>query len=289
MTFVDGSAELWEGLGAAELERRWAVPAVHLFGSVGSTNDEGRRLAAAGAAPGTVVLADRQLAGRGRAGRPWDSPPGLGVWVSMIVAAPSDAAAAGILPLRAGVAAARALERFVAPTVLGVKWPNDLVIGGAKVGGVLCEGAWTGEVPGPVVVGVGLNVSQSEGDLPPEIRGRATSLALAVGRPVDRLAVADALVHALRDEMVEAALSPADLAEELAARDVLSGRRVVVTDPETARRRLEGFAAGISPDGALLVRGAGDGGNAAAVPIPVRAGTVRLADPLQTAEREPHA
>lgn len=292
MTSVESSAVSWDGLGEAELEGRWGVPGVHLFTDVGSTNDEARRLASAGACAGTIVLADRQLAGRGRAGRVWDSPPGVGIWMSVIVAPPADAAAAGMLPLRVGVAVARAVERFVGPATLGLKWPNDLVVRGAKVAGVLCEGTWTGDRPGPVVVGVGLNVSQREDEIPPQLRGQATSLAAAAGRPLNRLAVADAVVAGLRSEVLDSTLTGRELEDELSVRDVLSGRRVSVTDSETAEPRVEGVAMGIGSDGALLVRVGGDsadGGDAGAAVEAVRAGTVRISEPSRDPRQEPLA
>lgn len=292
MTSPDGAADRWEGIGARELERRWGIPGVHLCSDVGSTNDVARRLSSAGAPAGTIVLADRQLAGRGRAGRAWDSPAGVGIWLSLVVPPPRDAVAAGTLPLRVGVAAARALDGFTAPARVGIKWPNDLVLRGEKLGGVLCEGTWTGDRPGPVVVGVGLNVSQGESEIPPELRGRATSLAIATGRPHDRLAVADALVAALRAGVLDAELTATELAEELAARDVLAGRPVTVTDPESGEPRLAGVATGIADDGALLVRVRGEhaeGGDDGSTVHAVRAGTVRLVDPTLASRPEPLA
>lgn len=276
---TDRPSERWEGLAARDLAARWGVPAVHLYETVGSTNDVARRLAASGAETGTVVLAERQLMGRGRAGRPWDSPPGVGVWLSMTAAAPVDAAAAAVLPLRVGVALARALEPLTMPRGVGLKWPNDLLVEGAKLGGILCEGSWTGTDAGPVVVGVGLNVLQRADDLPPPLRGVAISMRMAAGETVTRSAVADAVVSALLDELGDAPLPLATLAQELKARDVLRGKRIAVSDPETGAPRLEGMAIGIAEDGALLVR-TRDG-----QVRPIRSGTVRATDPPIAAPR----
>lgn len=270
---ADVPSERWEALAARDLAARWGVPAVHLYEAVGSTNDVARQLAASGAERGTVVLAERQLMGRGRAGRPWDSPPGVGIWLSMIAAAPADAAAAAVLPLRVGVALARALEPFTVPRSIGLKWPNDLLVESAKLGGILCEGSWTGTDAGPVVVGVGLNVLQRADDLPPALRGAATSLRMAAGETVTRTAVADAVVSALLAELRAAPMPAVTLAQELSARDVLRGRRITVSDPETDAPRLEGLAMGIAENGALLVR-TSDG-----QVRPVRSGTVRATDP----------
>lgn len=272
--------EAWEGHGARALASRWSVPSVHLYASVGSTNDVARRLASSGAEPGTVVLAERQVTGRGRAGRPWESPPGVGIWLSMIVSSPPDAAAAGLLPLRVGNAVARALDRCIAPSRVGVKWPNDLLVGGLKLGGILCEGAWVGSAQAPVVVGVGLNALQREEDLPPHLSGLATSVRIAADRPVERLMIADAVVAALVDCLREPP-APAALAAELEGRDVLRGRTIEVTDPDTGERRVTGRAMGIAPDGALLVQP--DDGPLRAI----RSGSIRLAAAPAPATRPP--
>lgn len=268
---MDVPADRWEGLRAPELRRRWGVPALHLFDVTASTNDVARRLAAAGAEVGTAVIADRQLAGRGRAGRQWDSPPRVGLWLSMVAAPPPDAVAAASLPLRIGVALAAALDPFTRPSRPAIKWPNDLMLDGAKFGGILCEGAWEGNRPGPVVVGVGLNVAQQAEQFPAEVRETATSISIAHGAPVPRLEVADAVVRALLDAL-HSPISPHRLEAELEARDLIRGAGVVVSDPVTGAALIEGVAIGIARDGALLVR---DAGGALRT---IRSGTVRTRD-----------
>lgn len=277
----DVPCDAWEACGARALASRWAVPAVHLYETVGSTNDVARRLASAGAEPGTLVLAERQLTGRGRAGRAWESPPRLGIWLSMIMSPPADADAAGVLPLRAGTAIARAVEPFVHPRRVGLKWPNDLLVDGLKLGGILCEGVWVGSAAGPVVVGVGLNALQREEDLPRHLRGLATSVRLSAGSPVERLAIADAVVTALVADLQTARATPEALAAELARRDVLRGRIVEVTDPDTGERRVRGMATGIAPDGALLVQPEAEAARE------IRSGTVRLAGSSLYSSRSP--
>ena len=95
----DRPAGRWEGLAAAELSARWSLPAVHLYERIASTSDAARALADAGAPHGTLVLAEEQTAGRGRSGRAWSSPPGLGIWMSM-VARPAELPAPGLLRAR---------------------------------------------------------------------------------------------------------------------------------------------------------------------------------------------
>ena len=160
---------------------------------VGSTNDLALELAEAGAAEGTAVLADSQRAGRGRRGREWFSPPGAGVYLSVIVR-PAEPATTSLLTLAAGVAAARAI---VAATGLAVelKWPNDLVIGRPwrKAGGILCEAVGAPAIAA-VVVGIGINLRHLA--YPPELAGRATSIEGELGRAADRgMLVAELLAN----------------------------------------------------------------------------------------------
>lgn len=243
----------WEGATAEELAREWGVPEARLFESVGSTNDLARRLAAGGAPCGTVVLAERQLAGRGRAGRAWDSPAGLGVWLSVVLR-PGELASPGAVPLLVGLAVAEALEPFLRPASLRLKWPNDLLAGDRKLGGILCEAAWERERPAHLVAGVGLNVLHSPGDFPVELRGSATSVRIAAGWSPARREVAAAVVGAV----AEVARGPLELTparlSALEARDALRGREVAVTEPSSGDPLAEGTALGVAPDGALLLR-----------------------------------
>lgn len=264
---TDLFTDRWEGVAAEDLAARWGLPAVHLFARVRSTNDAARGLADGGAPHGTLVLAEEQTAGRGRGGRAWSSPPGVGVWMSM-VARPASLPAPGLLPLLVGLAAAEAVDDFVRPAVTQVKWPNDLQLAGRKVAGILCEGSWDGARPGSVVVGIGLNVLHVPGDFPDDVRETATSLRIVGGWSPSRVdvagAVAAAVALALRNPPSQ--LTGAML-DALRRRDALEGRPVRVTGAqETA-----GTALGVSPAGALLLRD-GDG-----VLRTVTSGTVRVA------------
>ncbi len=161
-------------------------PRVIRYATVTSTQDVARRLAAAGAEEGTVVLADTQTAGRGRLGRRWHSPRGGGLWFSLILrpsaapgsAEPAGAAACQQLSLVAGVAVARGLERAAGGGLrVFLKWPNDLLAGGGKLGGILLEREGRG---GAVIAGVGVNVA-FPGGRPSDLPG-ATDLAAVTGR-----------------------------------------------------------------------------------------------------------
>lgn len=246
--------ERWEGRRAVELAREWGVPGVHLFASVGSTNDVARWLGDEGAPSGSVVLAEEQTAGRGRSGRSWASAPGLGLWLSVLLR-PTAAPNLALTPLWVGLAVARALERFVAPLHPQIKWPNDILLDGRKAAGILCEGSWESDQRLAVVAGLGVNVLHTRADFPPELQPLATSLVLAGAPELSRLQLAGALV---REVLELAGSAPAELggpfAAELRARDALFGQAVTLGGPGAAE--LEGVAEGIAPDGALRVRAA---------------------------------
>lgn len=246
MTAPDIPADLWEGATPATWRARWGVPDLRIFRAVGSTNDVARALAEEGAPEGTVVLADEQLRGRGRRGRGWSAPPGQGLLLSMVLR-PREHAAAAVLPLRLGLAIAGAIEDATG-VVAGIKWPNDLVAAGRKLGGVLCEAAVEGGLPQFVVAGIGLNVLQQDDDWPPELRGHATSVAVAAGAAVSRPDLAERVVRmvSIAARQGEGPLAPRER-DELARRDVLRGEAVTV-DGSPA-----GVAAGVDPDGALVV------------------------------------
>jgi BirA family biotin operon repressor/biotin-[acetyl-CoA-carboxylase] ligase len=160
-----------------------------LLDSVESTNDEVRKLASEGAAAGTLVLAEQQNAGRGRRGRSWFSPRKQGLYVSVLFRPEGPAGDATRWTLAGSVAAAAACRELGANEV-EIQWPNDLYCAGRKLGGVLAEMRSQGGRATELVLGVGINVGQRPQDFPPDLAGRATSLALVLGRPADRLELA---------------------------------------------------------------------------------------------------
>jgi len=158
---------------------------IRFFAEVDSTNDEALRLAEAGAGDGTAVVADLQRAGRGRRGRSWFSPPGAGVYLSVVVRPCDWPGGLALVTLGAGVAAARAVTAASGLPV-ELKWPNDLVVGRPwrKLGGVLSEAVGSRAPAEAVVVGIGINLRPVA--YPPEIADRATSIEGELGRPADR-------------------------------------------------------------------------------------------------------
>jgi BirA family biotin operon repressor/biotin-[acetyl-CoA-carboxylase] ligase len=212
-------------------------------------------LAEQSAPAGTIVVAGEQLEGRGSRGRTWHSPVG-GLWLSALFRPPS-VSAVEVMSLRVGLAVANALEPLLSLPIQ-VKWPNDLMLGERKLGGILCEARWQGETLGWVAVGVGLNVRNP---IPGELT-RAASLAQV--RP--EITPDDAefpVVAALRGLDLRAArLSPMEL-DRFAERDWLSGREIGAP--------VRGRVSGLGDDGALLVQTADQS------EIPLRSGSVELA------------
>jgi BirA family biotin operon repressor/biotin-[acetyl-CoA-carboxylase] ligase len=225
----------WDGATGASLATLLALPRVELLARTASTLDDAHALAAAGAPAGTLVLAEEQTAGRGRAGRRWASSAGAGIWLTLIER-PNDPAAVEVLSLRVGMAAARALDRFAGQPVR-VKWPNDLHVGARKLAGVLIEARWREGRPDWVAIGFGLNVVA-----PAEVPGAG----LAPG--VRRLEVLGELVPALR--AAAGARGPLSAAEQerFAARDLARGRRCREPGP--------GMVLGITARGELRVAAA---------------------------------
>ena len=214
-----------------------------------STNDEAARLLRAGADHGTVVIAGAQRAGRGRDGRAWVSPPGLGLYLSAVVRPPLPLALVPPMTLAIGIGVCDAAREAGADAWL--KWPNDVLVSGRKLAGILVEAQSQGSRLEGVVVGIGVDLG---GALPPELAAIAITLEAAAGRPVDRVTFTGALlghVEGWIDRYVAAGLGPvieawqARMARGLALRAVTGGAQI------------EGEAAGLDTDGALLLR---DGG-----------------------------
>jgi BirA family biotin operon repressor/biotin-[acetyl-CoA-carboxylase] ligase len=221
---------------------------IHYHAAIGSTNDEARRLAAAGAPEGTLVVADVQTAGRGRLGRRWFAPAGTSLLFSLVFRPPLAPAQALRLTMCAGLAVAEAVHDQVGLEV-GLKWPNDVVWEGRKLGGILTELETEGERLAYAVVGVGLNVNLDVAALPPLLMP-AASLSSAVGRPVERLTLLLAILtrweaHYRR---LRQGCSPY---QAWAARLVTTGQHVRVHADKEVK---EGLAIGVDAEGALLLR-----------------------------------
>ncbi len=221
-----------------------------------STNHRARELALAGTPHGTLVTAGEQTAGRGRQGRRWSAPPDRALLMSVVLREPHP-----LLPLAAAVAVAE-----VCGPDASIKWPNDVLLGGRKVAGILAEGR---PQEGWAVLGIGLNVAVRPEMLPPELHATATGLGLT---PADIAPVRERLLVAL----AHALSAPTDvLLGQWRARDALHGRNVGWAGGE-------GVAAGVDDDGRLLVDTLGGRVMLDAGEVHLR--QVRSADGLQEAD-----
>lgn len=234
---------------ARALRTRRLGHALFARGEVDSTNDVAWELAQQGADEGACVVADAQRRGRGRAGRTWHTAPGKSLALSVLLHPGCDRDALATAPLVAGLALARGFDAL--GLAVRLKWPNDVLAGNRKLSGILAESRRSAGGTDLVVLGVGVNVSQTEDDFPPELRGVATSLALA-GCSARREIVAAAFLNALEplwDEHQEG-----DHDEVLAAwraEATFWGRPVRVTTP---RGEVRGVAHDLDRSGGLVVR-----------------------------------
>jgi BirA family biotin operon repressor/biotin-[acetyl-CoA-carboxylase] ligase len=219
-----------------------------LLTETGSTNDVARDRGRKGEAGGFVVAASRQTAGRGRLGRAWESLPGRGLYVSILLRPDLAVTETSRLPILAGVAGADAVEAVTGQRPQ-MKWPNDLLIRGRKLGGLLVETEMSGSRLNFAIIGIGINVRHAEGDFSTEVRPLATSLYLANGQLYRRADVLVALLQALEARL---ARPFGEAREAWSASSLTLGQRVELT---TGRGRKLGQAMGLDDSGALLLRG----------------------------------
>lgn len=230
----------WQGEPVGTWRHLWEVPAFEAWDRIGSTNDRAKRLAEGPRSAFSVVVAREQTRGRGRRGATWHSPPETGLWMSVVL--PADRPALHV-PLLVGLAAAEAIQDAGGALRVGIEWPNDLVVGRRKLGGILCEGS-----PGAVIAGIGINLRTPEGGFPESFRERATSLDMEGSKALQHAMLAGLIVRALKRRVAGPSVRLAPEAHaELTARDGLAGRRV------RTEEHGPGVARGIEPDGALIL------------------------------------
>ena len=248
---------------------------VHYLETTDSTNTVAQQLARAGAAEGTVVIAETQTKGRGRLGRAWISPPFRNLYVSIVLRPPVAPSEAPRLGLVVGLATAETVAEWAPGAAL--KWPNDVLIDGRKVAGILMEMDAEDDRVRSVVAGIGVNLNMSPNEVPDDLRDKAISLSTAVGTPIDRVAFATRLLSRLEeryDQFVQhgfATLRP--LWDRLSC---LQGRHVEIDD---GGRRYRGLVCGIADDGALQLRDAGG------AEITVVAGEVTVVDGYEKSDQ----
>jgi len=233
-----GAAGRYWGLSQAEIVALTGASRALLFEEVSSTMDVAHQAAAKGAPSGTVVLAERQLSGRGRGGREWVSGPRAGIWLTL-VERPWEGVPVELMSLRAGLALAPALDRFATAPV-ALKWPNDLLVQGRKLGGILLEARWRDAKVEWVALGVGINL------MPPSELDDSAGLREGVTAPEVLAAIVPALQRAATRR---GPLSAAEL-HAFAQRDFAAGKSC--SEPTA------GIVRGINERGELLVESRGE-------------------------------
>lgn len=235
---------------------------LHFSRVTGSTNSDAVTAARLGAPHSSVFFSDEQLAGRGREDHAWISAAGDGLYVSVLLRLRISASRLPLLPLAAGLAAAAAV-RVVSSLTVDLRWPNDLLIGSRKAGGILVEAGNDSKSLPYAVVGIGINVHQR--GFPLGLATPATSLDLESGRTISRQTLLVALLKSLEQETV--ALDNPDAAREVAARverasTWIRGRKVEVHGPQacigvTDGLDENGFLRVMTADGLVTVRTGG--------------------------------
>lgn len=223
---------------------------IHVFQETSSTNDVVERLARDGVAQGAVVFAEAQTKGRGRLGRKWISPPGKGLWFSLLLRPELRPQNATQLTIVAATALARAFR--ACDLLPAIKWPNDILVGERKLAGVLTELAAEIDRIRYVILGIGINVNSTASDFPPELRALATSVRIETGAPVRRAELAAAILRELDfdyDRLCRGEFN--SIADEWARQCATLGRRVSI---RIGDRVVHGEAEALDESGALLVR-----------------------------------
>jgi BirA family biotin operon repressor/biotin-[acetyl-CoA-carboxylase] ligase len=223
---------------------------LHFSPVTDSTNSDALRAARSGAPSGSVYLADEQRAGRGRGDHAWDSAAGNGLYASVLLRLPIPAVRLPLLPLAAGLAAAEAI-RAVSGINIDLRWPNDLLLGPRKVGGILVESKISDGSADYVVVGIGINVHQRA--FSPDLTATATSLNLETGGSVSRQDLLVSLLKSLESEthlLADPAATVTIPARVEQASTWIRGRQVEVHGPQACT----GVTTGMDENGFLLVR-----------------------------------
>jgi BirA family transcriptional regulator, biotin operon repressor / biotin---[acetyl-CoA-carboxylase] ligase len=221
--------------------------------STDSTNLRARAMARDGAAEGAVVVADSQTGGRGRMRRAWISPPGVNLYCSIVLRPPVPSVRVPEIPLVAAAAIHDAVTQECPGLSAFIKWPNDIIVAGRKLCGILCEMESEPDCTHFVVVGFGVNVNLDPA--PEELQEIATSIAIETGEPISRARLLAAILNRF-ERLYRKWLEADDLAfllPQLEAHAWLKGRELKI---EQFNQVLTGTEAGLSPQGHLLLRAA---------------------------------
>lgn len=221
------------------------------FPELDSTNNEAKKAANDGCPEGTLVITETQMSGRGRLSRGWFSPRNKGIWFSVVLRPPFPPQEAPKCTLMAAVALNQSIRKFTGLSC-GIKWPNDILINGRKLVGILTEMSAEMDAINHVVIGMGINVNVTREELPAELSEIATSLQIELGQPVSRIALFMSILEHL--EQLYMTVKQKGFAPILATwkeEAITLGKEVSVMGPD---RTFQGIAEDIDAEGALLVR-----------------------------------
>jgi BirA family biotin operon repressor/biotin-[acetyl-CoA-carboxylase] ligase len=222
---------------------------IFYYPSIDSTNDVAKELAERGEPEGTLVISDYQTAGKGRLGRRWLSPPKSSILISLLFRPDFPPKEAQRLTMICSLAVVDAIKA-VTGLAASIKWPNDIIVGGKKAGGILTEIGTKGEKLDYVIVGIGINVNVDFSKELLELAETATSLSQELGREVSRLEILWEMLNGI-EERYERLLRGEPIHDEWASRLITLHKWVKVT---TSQGELHGWAEGVDPDGALIIR-----------------------------------
>lgn len=242
---MDGNLELFKKSLAGKLFGK----NLHFYQEVHSTNDTAFSLGMHNAAEGTAVIADSQTGGKGRLQRRWHSPPGDNLYTSVILKPEFETFRASQIPLMAGVAVARALDHYCSGITL--KWPNDVMIRGKKVCGILSQAKLSANKINFIVLGIGINVNMDTHRFPEEIRNIATSLAIETGAIISRQELIISLYENLEKcykQLLQKGFIP--VRQEWLRLAPMIGRQMKIVFKNEA---IEGTAVGLDDNGSLIL------------------------------------
>lgn len=258
---INDFADLIEGIGRTEkeyiksseiskgLNTRYVGKNLYVFNEVGSTNTIAKFLSKNGIGNGSVVIAERQTAGRGRSGKSWESPLG-GIWLSIVLTPDVDYSKIPLITLATGVAVAKTLEEIGIENP-EIKWPNDIMINGKKVCGILTEAITNFNTIEHVIIGVGIDANLSIEDFPEELQNTTTTLERENGRVNENLLIKlflqelEKIIELFNGKCYE------DILKEWRKRSYTIGKIVEVKKPFS--KSYDAYAAGISKEGELIV------------------------------------
>ncbi len=223
---------------------------IRLYGKISSTNDIAMDLGARGFEEGIVIIADSQERGRGRLGRQWFSPPGVNLYMSILLRPSIHPGHISILTMMGALAVLKGIKEVTGLDPL-IKWPNDIIVNDKKVAGILTESNIEEEKINYTVLGIGINVNMEEDEFPPDLRMPATSLKVCTGRVIDRETLIIRLIGAMDEYYCLIRENKSDfIFHEWKSKCITLNKRVKVSRKDG---EITGFVEDISRDGALIL------------------------------------